>query len=79
MTAKVFSKAYLDDLILQARASPRRRPHSDIHADFSETCQRTFNALEPDSYLRPHQHASEQGAETMIAIRGVMLAATGRT
>lgn len=30
-----------------------------------------LNAIEPDSYLSPHQHAATQGPETMIGIRGL--------
>lgn len=72
MNVKVFSADYLDDLVRQASISPRRRQHRNIHADYQDPCQRLFNAIEPDSYLRPHRHGTAQGAETMIAVRGVM-------
>ena len=72
MTLKVFSAEYLDDLVLQAVASPRRRQHRNIHIDYTDHCQRLFNAIEPNSYLRPHRHSPAQGAETMIAVRGLM-------
>jgi len=29
-----------------------------------------FNAIEPDSYIRPHRHASDPRNELLIAIRG---------
>lgn len=72
MTLKVFSAEYLDDLALQAVASPRRRQYRNIHTDYKDRCQRLFNAIEPDSYLRPHCHGQVQGTETMIAVRGLM-------
>jgi cupin fold WbuC family metalloprotein len=72
MSIKVFSPEFLDDLILQAAVSPRRRQHRNIHSDYADPCQRFFNAIEPDSYLRPHRHGPTQGAETLIAVRGVM-------
>lgn len=31
-----------------------------------------LNAIEPDSYIRPHSHASAQGCETIFALRGLM-------
>jgi cupin fold WbuC family metalloprotein len=39
----------------------RRRKHKNLHADYQEACQRFFNAIEPDSYLRPHCHGPYQG------------------
>lgn len=72
MSIKVFSAQYLDDLVQQADAVPRRRLHRNIHTDYADPCQRLFNAIGPDSYLRPHRHGPTQGAETMIAVRGLM-------
>ena len=56
---KVFSSQYLDDLTSAAENNPRKRQHRNIHQDYSEYCQRLFNAIEPDSYIRPHRHASD--------------------
>lgn len=72
MSIKVFSAEYLDELVRQASTSLRRRQHRNIHTDYADPCQRLFNAIEPDSYLRPHRHGPAQGAETMIALRGLM-------
>lgn len=72
MRIKVFSSKYLDDLVGEAVVSQRRRRHRNVHLDYSEPCQRLFNAIEPDSYLRPHCHGSAQGSEMMIAVRGLM-------
>lgn len=73
MNIKVFSTGYLNDLVHQAMVAPRRRQHRNVHADYTDPCQRLFNAIEPDSYLRPHRHGAEQGSETMIAVRGLMV------
>lgn len=72
MSIKVFSAEYLDDLVQQAVVALRRRQHRNIHTDYAEPCQRFFNAIEPDSYIRPHRHGPAQGAETMIAVRGLL-------
>ncbi|HWU76082.1 MAG TPA: WbuC family cupin fold metalloprotein [Rhodanobacter sp.] len=72
MNVKVFDAPYLDDLVSQALASPRCRQHRNIHEDYADPCQRTFNAIEPESYLRPHRHGPAQGPETMLAVRGLM-------
>ena len=76
MSIKVFSADYLDDLVQQAAASARRRQHLNIHSDYAEPCQRLFNAIEPESYLRPHRHGPAQGAEMMMAVRGLMVLVT---
>jgi cupin fold WbuC family metalloprotein len=68
MTIKVFSVEGLDILVTQAKNSPRLRQHSNIHLDYADPCQRLFNSIEPDSYIRPHCH----GTETLFAIRGLM-------
>ncbi len=68
MALKVFSVGYLDHLVTQAKNSPRLRQHSNIHLDYADPCQRLFNAIEPDSYIRPHYH----GIETLFAVQGLM-------
>jgi cupin fold WbuC family metalloprotein len=69
---KAFNGQYLNDLIGQAKNSPRRRQHRNIHQNYQDACQRLFNAIEPGSYIRPHRHATEPREELLIAIRGSM-------
>ena len=69
---KVFSAEFIDGLVQEAAASPRRRQHHNVHADFAETVQRTFIAIEPGSYVRPHRHGLTPRTETMLAVRGLM-------
>jgi cupin fold WbuC family metalloprotein len=69
---KAFDTQYLNDLTGQAKSSPRLRQHRNIHQSYQDACQRLFNAIEPDSYIRPHRHASEPREELLIAIRGSM-------
>lgn len=68
MTIKVFSVEFLDLLVTQAKNSPRLRQHSNIHLDYADPCQRLFNSIEPDSYIRPHCH----GIETLFGIQGLL-------
>ncbi len=72
MDVKLFEHKFFDDLSERARSNPRRRQHSNIHVDYSEHCQRLFNAIEPDSYIRPHRHASDPRSELLVAICGAM-------
>lgn len=73
---KIFSAEYLDDLVDQAKSSPRQRQHRNIHQSYTDSCQRLFNAIEPNSYIRPHRHASDPKNELLLAVRGVMALVT---
>lgn len=70
---KVFGAEYLDELSEQARTSPRKRQHRNLHSSYADPCQRLFNAIEPGSYIRPHRHASDPRHELLIAVRGSMV------
>ncbi len=62
MTLKVFSVELLGLLMTQAKNSLKLRQHSNIHLDYADPCQRLFNAIESDSYIRPDHH----GIETLL-------------
>lgn len=70
---KIFSQAFLDELSVRAGASPRLRQNHNIHDDFSDPCQRFFNAMEPGSYLRPHRQAMAPRSKLLISVRGQFL------
>lgn len=72
MSATAFSPAFLDELSTRARASERLRQHSNLHHSYNEACQRLFNAIEPESYIRPHRHMLDPKVECLIAVRGLM-------
>jgi len=73
---KVFSADFLSKLTAQAQSSPRKRQHLNIHESYVDPCQRLFNAIEPDSYIRPHRHAVDPRDELLIAVRGSMALVT---
>lgn len=72
MSFRAFSALFMEELSGRALASERRRQHYNLHADYEDPCQRFFNAIEPNSYIRPHRHDTRQGVETLIAVRGRM-------
>lgn len=45
----------------------------NVHRTAEDPCQRLFNAVEPESYIRPHRHAHPALAETMVAVRGAFV------
>lgn len=72
MSFRAFSGFFLAELTGRALASERRRQHYNMHANYEDPCQRFFNAIEPESYIRPHRHDITQGVETLVAVRGKM-------
>ncbi len=67
---KILDSGLLNDLSLQARENPRLRKNLNLHADYNEPSQRLLNAMEPDSYIRPHRHLRDPKPECFIGIRG---------
>lgn len=65
-----FGREALDDLSRTAAASPRRRKNLNFHADLAHPAQRLLNAVEPDSYIRPHRHSDGLRDETFVVVRG---------
>jgi len=55
-------------LLADAKASPRRRAHLLLHAGHDDQVQRLLIALEPGSYVRPHQHSQQW--EMLVLNRG---------
>jgi cupin fold WbuC family metalloprotein len=70
---KIFSAEYLNALSAQAKRNPRKRQHDNIHQSFQEASQRLFNAIEPNSYIRPHRHSVDPRDELLVAVRGLMV------
>jgi cupin fold WbuC family metalloprotein len=60
----------LDELCGEAAASARRRKNRNFHGENEAPCNRLLNAVEPDSYIRPHRHNEITKGETFIVVRG---------
>lgn len=67
-----FSSEFLDLLSQSAEQSSRQRQHKNIHQHYNDPCQRLFNAIGIDSYIRPHRHSIDSKDECLIAVRGRM-------
>jgi len=70
MPLRLIAPADLNALSRTARTNPRLRQNLNLHADYAEPCQRLFNAVEPESYLRPHRHTDPPKPECFVAVRG---------
>lgn len=73
---KIFNTDFLENLTERAKNSPRKRIHENLHFDYSDSCQRLFNAIEPNSYIQPHRHLTDSKVELLIAVRGSMVFVT---
>src|ERR1700704_1710183 len=62
----------IDAVSAQAAASPRRRKNFNFHAQASAPANRLLNAIEPDSYVRPHRHLDSAKDETLVVLRGAV-------
>lgn len=69
---ELVSQQMLDKVCAEAKLSPRRRRNHNFHASDAEVCHRLLNAVEPDSYIRPHRHLDPAKDETLAVIRGRM-------
>ncbi|GIU18065.1 MULTISPECIES: WbuC family cupin fold metalloprotein [unclassified Shewanella] len=69
---KVLGKELLDNLLGDAKASPRRRAHLNLHKTFDDKVQRLFIALSKGSYVEPHYHELPHQWEMFVVINGVI-------
>ncbi len=57
-------------LIVQAKVSPRKRAHFNLHPELNDPVQRLCIAMEPETYVRPHRHADPESWEVLLILRG---------
>ncbi len=64
----IITKAILDELTAQAKASPRLRMNMDLRNGPEDGSQRMLNAIEPGSPMPIHRH--KYSSETVVCLRG---------
>ncbi|MDR2233444.1 MAG: WbuC family cupin fold metalloprotein [Tannerella sp.] len=67
---KLIDKKLLDETTAKAKVSPRLRMNYNFHERLDDTINRILNAMEPDTYLRPHRHCNPDKTEIFILLRG---------
>ena len=65
---KLLSRSLLEELASRAAGNPRARAHHNIHASPEDPVQRFLVVARPESYFRPHRHASR--SELALVVRG---------
>jgi cupin fold WbuC family metalloprotein len=68
---KVFSSQCFEELLHSANQSQRLRAHANVHCSYTDQCQKLFNSIKTNSYIRPHRHSLYPKDECLIAVRGV--------
>ena len=67
---RIITKELLAQVSAEARQNPRLRKNYNIHPSDESRCHRLLNAIEPESYIRPHRHLDPEKDETFILMSG---------
>lgn len=67
---KVVTTELLRQVADEASCSPRLRKNHNIHPSDESRCHRLLNAIEPESYIRPHRHLDPEKDEAFILMSG---------
>lgn len=67
---KVVTRELLEQVAAEALTSPRLRKNHNLHRSDESRCHRLLNAIEPDSYIRPHRHLDPEKDEAFILMKG---------
>ena len=69
-TVTVIDTSLLSQLSETARSLPRLRKNYNLHTQLDDPVQRLFNAMEPNTYVRPHRHQGEDRWEFFQIVAG---------
>ena len=67
---KLIDEKLLDETTERAKMSPRLRMNHNFHESLDDPINRLINAMEPDTYLRPHRHKNPDKNEVFLLLRG---------
>jgi len=67
---KIIEESLLCKLSFSAKSVQRIRVNCNLHDSYEDSVQRLCNAIEPESYIRPHKHQGENKWEMFLIIKG---------
>ncbi len=67
---KLITTELMERLSRNAADSARGRTNFNLHPELSDPVQRFLNAIEPDSYVRPHRHTAPPKWELFVVLSG---------
>ena len=68
----IINNKLIQKAIDASRINPRKRIILPFHNLPSENLHRMLNALQPNSYVRPHRHLDPPKAESIIVLKGAI-------
>ncbi|MDR2120746.1 MAG: WbuC family cupin fold metalloprotein [Tannerella sp.] len=66
----IINNQLLDATTEKAKQSPRLRMNCNFHKTPDAPINRLLNAMEPETYLRPHRHCNPDKDEIFLLLRG---------
>lgn len=69
MSIKRITGDLLREISREAATSDRKRTNYNFH-ELSDPAQRFLNAIEPESYIRPHRHVNPDKDEAFLLVKG---------
>jgi cupin fold WbuC family metalloprotein len=69
----ILSRGVVATSVAYSRESPRRRVIQPFHRSAADPLHRMLNAVQPDSYVRPHRHLDPPKAEAWIVLQGALV------
>lgn len=70
---KIINDKILSDTSKKAVSSERKRMNYNIHESLDDPINRLLNAIEPDSYVKPHKHHNPDKREVFVILKGRMV------
>ena len=71
---KIIDKNLIDEVSVQAKASPRLRMNYNFHQSLDDLCHRMLNAVEPGTDIPIHRHPEKD--ESFVILRGKVRSTT---
>ena len=65
---KIIDNELIDNIVSQAKESPRLRMNYNFHESLDDKCHRLLNALEPGTVVPVHRHPTKD--ESFVILRG---------
>ncbi len=70
---KIITTNLLDSVSQGAKENCRFRLNYNFHENLDDSLHRMLNALEPNTYIRPHKHSDPAKEEIFILLRGKLI------